>query len=158
MRNLVTSPRLRALRDRSGFTVAEVLAAAGILGVALAALLTAMGWGVTDVDAARRSTIALFLAEQRMEQIKAFALNTAPNRGWGNVDAAHFPAEAYGTMAGYGDYRRTVVVTPNALIPPGPAPSPFAKQIEVWVYYRPMKPSGLGPETAVSVSTVSVWR
>ena len=157
MRNLVTSPRFKALRDRAGFTVAEVLAAVGILGVALAALLTAMGWGVTDVDAARRSTIALFLAEQRMEQIKAFALNTAPNKGWGNVDAAHFPAEAYGAMAGYGDYRRTVVVTP-AVIPPGPAASPFAKQIEVWVYYRPVKPSGLGPETAVSVSTVAVWR
>jgi len=148
----------RELRDQSGFTVAEVLVAVAILAIGVVALLMGMGWGVSDVDAARRSTTALFLAEQRLEEVKSFALSTAANKGWGNVDAAHFPAEAYSSIPGYGDYRRTVIVTANAVIPPGPAASPLAKQVELWVYYRPATSSGLGPETAVSVSTILVSR
>jgi len=139
-------------RDQSGFTVVEVLAAVAILGVGLVALVLAMGWGVTDVDAARRSTTALFLAEQRMEQIKAFALSTAGNKGFANVTVGNFPAEAYGSIAGYVDYRRSVAITDT----PGGAAN--TKQVEVFVFYRPATSSGLGAETSAVVSTLLVLR
>jgi hypothetical protein len=32
------------------------------------------------------------------------------------------------------------------------------KQVEVFVFYRPVTSSGLGPETSVVVSTRLVWR
>ena len=158
MHDLLPRRRLRILRGQGGFTVVEVLTAVGILAVGLVALVMATGWGMTDVDAARRSTTALFLAEQRMEEIKAFAQSKGPSKGWRNVDAAHFPTEPYGSIADYGDYRRAVVVTPNTVIPPETTGSRFAKQVEVRVYYRPATATGIGPETAVSVSTILVWR
>lgn len=136
----------------AGFTLTEALAAMALLAVALVAVLASTSAGVTGVDEARRSTSALFLAEQRMEQVKAFALSTAPGQGWANLRAARFPDEAYGTIAGYPDYRRRVVVVDN------PGGAPFTKQVEVYVYYRPVKADRLGPETGVVLSTLLVSR
>src|SRR5262249_29309318 len=139
-------------RDQSGFTVAEVVAAIAILGIGLVALLTAMTAGVADVDAARRSTTALFLAEQRMEQVKAFALSPTVNKGFANVTVGNFPAEAYGSIASYTDSRRSVTITDS----PGGAAN--TKQVEVFVFYRPATSSGLGAETSAVVSTLLVLR
>lgn len=144
------SPRAAA-GDR-GFTVAEVLAALGVLGVALVGVLFSMTYGATGVDASRRSTTALFLAEQRMEQVKAFAMSRSGAQGWTNLTAAAFPAEGYGTMPGHGDYRRAVTITDN----PGGAAN--TKQVEVQVAYRPVRPEGIGPETSVVLSTLLVKR
>jgi prepilin-type N-terminal cleavage/methylation domain-containing protein len=140
-------------QDERGFTLAETLVAIAILGVGLVALLSSMSWGFATVDASRRSTTALFLAEQRMEQVKAFAVSTAPGQGWAQVSSAVFPSEGYGTIAGYRDYRRTVTVTAN---PGGAAPN--TKLVEVRVFYRPLTSTGLGPETSAVVSTLLVAR
>lgn len=141
----------RAVGDK-GFTLPETLAAVAILSLALVGVLASSGLGVTGVDAARRSTSALFLAEQRMEQVRAFALSTAATQGWANLSGASFPAESYGGIAGYADYRRTVTVTNN----PGGAAN--TKQVEVWVFYRPVTSQGVGSETSVALSTLLVLR
>jgi Tfp pilus assembly protein PilV len=138
--------------SEAGFTLAETLTAVTVLTVALVALLFATGFGVTGLDGARRSTTALFLAERRMEEIKAFAMSDAATRGWANVTAANFPAEAYASIPSYGDYRRTVTITDN----PGAVAN--TKQIEVFVFYRPVSTTGVGGETSVSVSTLLVFR
>ena len=135
--------------DEQGFTLAETLAAIGILGVGLVALLSSMSWGFASVDSARRSTTALFLAEQRMEQVKAFALSTAAGQGWTQLASAAFPSEASGAIVGYAEYRRTVTITTTG---------PNTKLAEVRVFYRPVTASGLGPETSVVVSTLLVNR
>lgn len=132
-------------RDERGFTLVEMLAAVALLVIAMIGLLTSMSAGVTDVDAARRSTAALFLAEQRMEEIKAFAMSKDASRGWINVTTAQFGNEAYGTIAGYPDYRRTVTVTDVAA---------DTKQVVVQVFYRPVTTTGLNQETSVVVSTL----
>lgn len=141
------------VRNDHGFTLAETLAAVAILGIGLVALLSSMSWGFASVDGSRRSTTALFLAEQRMEQVKAFAVSTAAGQGWAQVSSTAFPAEGYGAIPGYRDYRRLVTVTTN----PGGA-APKTKLVEVQVFYRPVTSDGLGPETSVVVSTLLVAR
>ena len=144
--------RRRHLTSEAGFTLAETLTAVTVLTVALVALLFATGFGVTGLDSARRSTTALFLAERRMEEVKAWALSGAAAQGWVNVTAANFPAEAYSTITGYPEYRRTVTITDT------PAGLTNTKQIEVFVFYRPVGTAGVSGETSVSVSTLLVNR
>jgi type II secretory pathway pseudopilin PulG len=139
-------------RTQAGFTLVETLAAMTILMIALVGVLVSISLGVTGVSSARQSTTALFLAEQRLEEVKAFALSKAAGKGWVNVTAANFPAEAYNTIPSYANYRRTVTITDN---PGGVANT---KQVEVWVFYRPPASSGLAPETGVVVSTLVVNR
>jgi type II secretory pathway pseudopilin PulG len=135
------------IRNQQGFTLPETIAAVGFLAVALVGLLAAMGHGTTSVGSARRSTTALFLAEQQMEAAKAWAMGeTTLGKGWANLTTAAFPAEGYQAIVGYPDYRRAVTVTN---IPP------ITKQIEVRVFYWPV---GGGPETSVVASTLVVQR
>ena len=137
---------------RAGFTLMEVLITIAFVSVGIVAVLSSVSVGVSAIDRGRRSTTALFLAEQRMEQIKGFALSKNPLQGWANVGAGSFPAEAYGTIAGYPDFRRTVTVTNS----PGGAVN--AKQVEVWVFYRLATPSASGAENAVTAATLLVSR
>ncbi len=139
--------RRAAAATEAGFTVAEVLVAAFLLAVALVALLASMTTAVTTVDAGRRSTTALFLAEQRMEDVRAFALSKAAGQGWANLSTASFPAEGYGAIASHPDYRRTVTVTDT---PGGVADT---KLVEVRVFYRQVTDAGTGPESSVVVTT-----
>ena len=142
----------RALRSEAGFTIVETLTAVTVLSVALVALLFATGYGVTGLDASRRSTNALFLAERRMEQVNAWSLSKAANQGWANVTAANFPAEGYSTIAGYPEYRRSVTIIDS------PAGIANTKQVEVFVFYRPVNTQGLAGETSVVVSTRLTFR
>jgi type II secretory pathway pseudopilin PulG len=147
------------IRNQQGFTLTETIAAVGFLAMGLVGLLAAMGHGTTSVDSARRGTTAVFLAEQKMEEVKAFALGDATGRGWLNLADVKSPAEEVycspGTppancpIPGYPDYRRTVTVTnnPNGLL--------ATKQIEVQVFYWPV---GGDAETSVAVSTLVVQR
>ncbi len=137
---------------QAGFTAAEVVAALAVVTISLIAVLSSLSFGATGIDGARRTTTAVFLAEQRLEQVKAFAMSKNPAQGWANVSAASFPAEAYGAIPGYPGYRRTVVVTNS----PGGAAN--TKQVEVFVFYRPTTPQGLGAETSVALSTLLVSR
>jgi prepilin-type N-terminal cleavage/methylation domain-containing protein len=137
------SSLVRMTRNQGGFTIIETLIAVGILSVGLVGALAAMGQGATSVDGARRATTALFLAEQRIEQVKAFAVSTAMNQGWDLLTNASFPAEGYNVIAGYPDYRRTVAVNNFA--------NPTYKLVVVQVFYRPV--ASTGAETAVTVST-----
>ena len=136
--------------NQAGFTLIEVLLTIAFLSVGIVAVLSSLSVGAGGIERGRRSTIALFLAEQRMEQIKAFAFSKNPAQGWANVVSANFPVEAYGAIAGYPDYRRTATITNN----PGGAAN--TKQLEVWVFYRPMGASG--KENGVTTATLLVSR
>jgi Tfp pilus assembly protein PilV len=151
-RNRAIDPFIRTVVGAAGFTMVEVLIAIVFLSVGIVAVLTAVGAGVHGIDGGRRSTIAVFLSEQRMEQVKAFALSQDPTQGWVNIVAASFPAEGYGTIAGYPDYRRTVTITNT----PGGAAN--TKQIEVWVFYRPTGTGVTGAENSMTTATLLVAR
>ena len=143
---------MRTAKGRAGFTLLEVLVTISLLSIGIVAVLSSVSAGVSAIDRGRRSTTALFLAEQRMEQIKAFAISKDPLQGWTNVGAGSFPSEAYGAIAGYPDYRRTVTITNN----PGGAAT--AKQVQVWVFYHLATPVASGAENAVTAATLLVSR
>jgi type II secretory pathway pseudopilin PulG len=140
------------LRREAGFTIVETLTAAAILTIAMVAFLTSMTYGLSGMDRGRKATTAVLLAEQRLEQIKSFALSGAITQGWANVTAANFPAEAYGTITSYTEYRRTVTITDV----PDADGIVRTKQVEVFVFYKATGANGLNQETSVGVSTLMV--
>ena len=68
------------------------------------------------------------------------------------TEPAKFPVEAYGAIAAYPDYRRTVTITNN------PGGAAYTKQLEVWVFYRPIGPAANGGENAITTATLLVSR
>jgi prepilin-type N-terminal cleavage/methylation domain-containing protein len=140
------------VKSQTGFTLIEVLITIVFVSIGIVAVLSSLSIGVSGVDRGRRTTTALFLSEQRMEEIKAFSLSNNPLQGWINVVPASFPAEAYGTIAGYPDYRRTVTITNN------PGGAALTKQVEVWVFYRPISPTVNGGENSITTATLLVSR
>ena len=151
--NRATDGVTHGVKSQAGFTLIEVLITIVFVSIGIVAVLSSLSVGVSGVDRGRRTTTALFLSEHRMEEIKAYALSQNPLQGWVNVGPASFPAEGYGTIAGYPDYRRTVTITTN----PGGA-APLTKQVEVWVFYRPVGMKGNVGENAVHTATLVVAR
>ena len=139
--------------DRAGVTLVEVLVALGILTIGLTALLSVMPLGVGAIYSGRQSSTAVFLAVQRLEEIKAFAMSVDPAQGFANLTSRNFPGEPYTAITGYARYRRQVTIVDS---PPAPANT---KAVQVTVFYRPSTEPGLAaPETAVSVSTLIASR
>src|SRR5215813_15310643 len=139
----------RWLGGRRGFTLAEVLIATAFVMVAFASVGVGFLRSTSSVETGRQQTTALYLAEQRLEQIKAWSLSTVVGQGFSSVTAggACCGNEAYNTIASYGNYRRTVTVTSNG---------PTTKVLLVSVSYFPVNPSGghAGNERRVDVSTL----
>jgi prepilin-type N-terminal cleavage/methylation domain-containing protein len=150
--NRPTDGVTRAVKSQTGFTLIEVLITIVFVSIGIVAVLSSLSIGVSGVDRGRRTTTALFLSEQRMEEIKAFSLSNNPLQGWTNLGDASFPAEDYGTIAGYPDYRRTVTITNN------PGGAALTKQVEVWVFYRPISPTVAGGENSITTATLLVSR
>lgn len=124
--------RLRqALSKDSGFTLVEIIIAAAVIGLGLVGVVAGFLYAVGGLEAGRQQTTASFLAEQRMEQLKAGALNN-----FLNVTTGNYPAEGYGAISNNGHampgYRRTVTI---ADAPGGLADT---KLVEVRVFYRPV--------------------
>ena len=135
------------ISNERGMTLVEVLVAVTIITVGLTAIATGMQLATSGINQGQQETTAAFLAEQKLEDIKAFALSTAAAQGFANVTGANFPSEAYSTLTGgYAGYRRTTTVT---------NPSATMKVVVVRVFYRPVGVSHVGNnEREVAVSTV----
>jgi prepilin-type N-terminal cleavage/methylation domain-containing protein len=132
------------MTNERGMTLVEVLVAVVIITIGLTAVATGMQLATGGITAGQQETTALFLAEQRLEDIKAFALSTAAAQGFTNVTSANFPVESYGGIANYTAYRRTVTITD---------PSATMKRVTVDVFYFPVAVASSNTERQVSVST-----
>jgi prepilin-type N-terminal cleavage/methylation domain-containing protein len=132
--------------NERGMTLIEVLVAVAIITIGLTAIATGMQVATSGINSGQQETTASFLAEQRIEDIKAFALSTAATQGFANVTAANFPNEAYGTIAGgYNGYRRTTTIT---------TPSATMRVVTVSVFYVPVGVNhAANAERQVTVST-----
>jgi len=141
--------RLKSHPGQAGFTLAEILVACAIISVGLVAVATGFGYGVDGVEAGRQQSTAVFLAEQRIEQVKEMAIKQA---NLGAVNHTNLPAtEAYASIAGAPRYRRTTRICPGDAGCPvlGGAPGIL---VTVDVFYRPVTGRGvLATERSVSL-------
>lgn len=135
-------------RRAAGFTLVEILIAAAVIGLGLVGVAAGFLHAVGGLEAGRQQTTAAFLAEQRIEQLKAGALNNFPS-----VTTATYPSEAYGSISNNGNtmpsYRRTVAIVeaPGGLVD--------TKLVEVTVFYRPVVGFGvLAAERQVRLSAL----
>ena len=91
---------------RRAVTLLDVVAALVILSVALPPLVGAMAESAQQSIRSTYTTVASFLATERMEEITA-RRNQAG--GYAQVVAANFPAET--PVSGYPNYSRSVAIT-----------------------------------------------
>ncbi|OGK95842.1 MAG: hypothetical protein A3D33_03650 [Candidatus Rokubacteria bacterium RIFCSPHIGHO2_02_FULL_73_26] len=118
---------------QTGFTLAEVLVATLVLSIALVAVATGFQLGASGIEVGKGETAAAFLAEQRLEELKALAL-----ADWTNAAlAAGTTPEGYGAITGAPTFRRTVSITDS------PGGTTSAKLLQVSVFYRPVTGRGM---------------
>jgi len=144
-------PRRRAARER-GFTLVEIIVAAAVIGVGLVGVVAGFLHAVGGLEAGRQQTTAVFLAEQRMEHLKAAALADLRQ-----VTAACCPDEGYGSITSDGQampgYRRTVTIID------APGGLTDTKLVDVDVFYRPVVGFGvLASERSVRLSALLAAR
>jgi Tfp pilus assembly protein PilV len=118
-----TSTIARILGNERGLSLAEILVAAVIVTIGFTAIASGFQYALSGIELGKRQTEAVFLAEQKLEQIKADALAKYDTMG-------PYAAEAYGAIAGYPNHRRTVTMTTD---PPGAVNT---RRIQVSVFYQ----------------------
>ena len=151
--------------DQRGFTVAELLAAAAVVSIALLALLQMIPLSAYGIQEGSQQSTAVFLANQRMEQVKNAtwaAVPAADNLGVSASESAApknaagattFPDEAP-MAAPYAGYRRTVRIRDCNVAPGcGGLQKPDMRQATVTVSYAPMTGVG-GPAQGASKAAV----
>jgi prepilin-type N-terminal cleavage/methylation domain-containing protein len=144
---------IRIVGSQAGFTLAELLAAIFIISLGLVAVGAGFATAIQGVESGRQQTTATFLAEQRMEQIRATALGNSllACMGFANITAACFPAQAYASITSAPDYRSTVTVTDYVV-----AGNVARKRVDVEVFYQPIVAWGVQvtAERSVRLSTL----
>ena len=147
---------LASLRNDRGITVAEVLVAAAILAIGLAALMSVVPVASYAVQDGSQTSTATFLAQQRLEQVRNAAWNAvsdciglSPNAtsapapfpvGTCGATLVTYPDEA--TVSGFAQYARTVRITDCGVTPCGTVTSPAMRLVMVTVTYRPLSAAG----------------
>lgn len=142
---------LDAVPWEGGFTFIEVLVAISLLMIAIVGVGLALSgggdFGVAAVSRANSYSTATELAQARIEEIK----NATYNSGTDQITTANFPNEAYGAIAGYSGFRRTVTIQ-NA------TPGAGMKTIAVQVFFIPQYGARMGQEENVQVVTIIAQR
>lgn len=138
----------KPMGNERGASLVEVLVSASLLVITVAAVFSSLAYGVNGVESSRESSTAVFLAEQRLEQVRSFEVSTASTQGFDNLATSSFPAEAYSALSGYANYRRTVSVTPSA------GGNADLKLVQVTVAYKPTSTRGFGAETSTTLTTL----
>jgi len=132
--------------------LAELLAAVFVISLGLVAVGAGFATAIQGFETSRLEMAATFLAEQRLEQVRATALGSSLVGcvGFANITAACFPAQGYAGVTNTPTYRSTVTITDymvNGNI--------TSKRVDVEVFYRPFAASGvLATERSVRLSTL----
>jgi prepilin-type N-terminal cleavage/methylation domain-containing protein len=148
----------RSTLGQAGFTLAEILIACAVIGLGLVGVSSGLNMGVQAAETGRQQSTAVYLAEQRMDQVKAAALR-ASDPPFTYVTSAAFPSEAYGSITYASGFRRTVTLTPYTGPAAGLPTGVPGLRVDVTVFYRPVTAVGvLTTERSVVVSTFLVGR
>jgi hypothetical protein len=145
------------VRPDRGASLAEILVATCILSFGLVAVATGFQYATSSADVGRGETIAVFLAEQRIESLKSAAL-----ADWSSsLLAAGARPEPYGMLADAPRHRRqTVIDDYGGADCADAAPAMVTcKRVRVTVYYRSVAGgAGIDQERRVDLVTVLVAR
>ena len=138
-------------QNERGFSLGEVLVATLILAIGLVGIATGFQYATSGVEIGKGETTAAFLAEQRLEWLKALALTN-----WASATLkAGTTMEDYGSIADASFYRRVTTITDS----PGGACAANCKLVQVTVFYRPVTGRGeLDQERRLDVITMLVTR
>ena len=143
---------------QAGFTLAEILIACAVIGLGLLAVGSGLSMGVQGVETGRQQSTAVYLAEQRMDQVKAAAMRPS-EPPFQYATAAAFPSEAYGVITHAPRFRRTVTLTPYTGPAAGLPTGVPGLRVDVAVFYRQVTSLGvLTNERSVRISTFLVGR
>ena len=142
-----------SFKDESGLTLVEILVAMAIIMVGLAAVMQAFPLGTQGMETGRRQSTADFLAEQKIEEIRAWSL-APPPQGFDNMPicnpctgAGPFNLEGFNSIPGYADYSRTVIVQNG--------PTANTRLVRVTLSYRRVTSAGVFTDgTQVSLETL----
>ncbi|MGH7208913.1 MAG: type IV pilus modification PilV family protein [Nitrospiraceae bacterium] len=159
-----------SFKDEAGVTLAEILIAFAVIMIGLAAVMQAFPLATQGTDTGRRQSTAAFLAEQKIEEIRAWSLAPPlpppPLKGFDNMPAScgaapdpacppgtPFAFQDFNTIPGYPEYSRTVIVQN------GPSPTGNTRLVRVTVSYRRVTSTGVFTGgTQVSVETLIAKR
>lgn len=148
----MTTRLTRTLTGQRGFTLAEVLVAVLIIMVGLVAVASGFQYATSGVATGRGETIATFLAEQRVEQLKTVAMTNydPPYPGLSLATGTTTTEFCSGStcqataITGTTSYTRVTTITDittEAGRCTGVTPL-LCKRIRVTVTYRPVTSSG----------------
>ena len=138
-------------RHERGFTLGEVLVALFVLAIGLVGVVTGFQYATSGVEIGKGETTAAFLAEQRLEWLKALALTN-----WTSATLeAGTTTESYGSIADAALFRRVTTITDS----PGGTCAAHCKLVRVTVFYRPVTGQGqVDQERRLDVVTMLVTR
>lgn len=143
---------------QSGFTLAEVLTGMAVLVIGLATVAAAFQYALSGIEAARGQTTAAFLAERKLEQLKAIALVdwTSAILAPSTITEFCVPASDTCTMAPQpGAYRRATTI---GEVTAGLCAIP-CKLVHVTVFYQPLSSTGqFDQERRVDIVTLLAAR
>lgn len=157
-------------KDEAGLTLAEILVAVALITIGLVAVMQWFPLGTQGMDTGRKQSTSVFLAERKIEQIKAWSVGTAANQGFLTVvpGGACFNAgnpcvnDAFNAIPGYPEYSRTVIlscldttVTPPVVVAGCPATS-TARLLRVQVNYRRVTSVGTFTNAAPGANQVEL--
>jgi prepilin-type N-terminal cleavage/methylation domain-containing protein len=159
----------RALQDERGMTMAEILAAAAVIGIGLTALAAAIPLASYGIQEGNQLSTATFLANQRLEQVR----NARWEGGAAAVDTVGVsPSDTAAPVAGgvttfpdetpmaapYASYNRRVRVTDcGAGLGCGGIVNAELRQVVVTVDYRPLTGVGVAAATQRKGAVVSLY-
>lgn len=146
------------LTGREGFTLAEILVAMAIIAIGLVATAAALQQGLSGIETGRGESMAVFLVEHKLEELKGLALvdwtNPALQSGT-TTEYCQPSGTACSATSTPGSVRRTTTVADGT----AGTCTTQCKIVSVSVFYRPLTAAGqLDQERRVDVSTMFVSR
>jgi prepilin-type N-terminal cleavage/methylation domain-containing protein len=136
-----------------GLTLVEILAAVAVIAIALVAMIAAIHHGLSGIDTGRGESTAVFLVEDKLEELRSVAL-----ADWGNAALAPGTTVEYCQLSNGcaptptpTSFRRTTTVHAGS----EGACSASCKIVNVSVAYRPVTMLGqLDQERRVDVQAM----
>jgi len=160
----MTTRRTRTTSDERGFTLAQALVATLIILVGLVAVAIGFQYATSGVATARGETVAVFLAEQRLEALESAAIanydglaagTTIEHCQTSNIGATGSNCQST-AISGTASYQRTTTITNNPGGTGCTGVAPFlCKRIRVSVTDRTLTAQGdLGQTRTVDLVAV----